>query len=169
MRAALYARVSNEEQVQGYSLDAQLDAMRRHCLQMGWQAVAEFVEPGASARTVQRTQFQAMIAQARAHAFDILLVHKLDRVSRNREDAVIYKGLLRREGIQVVSVTEPNDGSPAGKLQEGMLEIFAEWFSANLAQETRKGHFTTSAQRPVREPPTLWILNDRNRDRCRCA
>ena len=126
MHAALYTRVSKEEQVQGYSLDAQLDAMRRHCLQMGWQVVAEFVEPGASARTAQRSQFQPMIAQARAHAFHILLVHKLGRFTRNREDAVIYKGLLRREGIQVVSVTEPNDGSPAGKLQGGLLEIVAE-------------------------------------------
>ncbi len=138
--AALYARVSTEEQTDGYSLEAQLAAMRDHAARQGWQVVAEFVDAGYSARTDNRPQFKAMIAEAKARRFDIILVHKFDRFARSREHSVTYKALLRKLHISVQSVLEPTDpDSPSSIIFEGMLEVMAEWYSANLSQETQKG------------------------------
>ena len=86
MRAALYARVSSEEQVEGYSIDAQLRQCRDYAKNQGWTVVAEYVDEGRSARaedTSKRPKFKAMLEAAKNREFDILIVHKLDRFSRN--------------------------------------------------------------------------------------
>jgi site-specific DNA recombinase len=82
-----------------------------------------------------------MIALARRKPppFTVLLVHKLDRFSRNREDAVTYKALLRRQGIRLISLSEPLGDGPIDRLLEGILEVVAEFYSLNLGQEVKKG------------------------------
>ena len=140
MRAALYARVSSQEQVEGFSLDAQLKAMRGFAMQKVWDIAAEYTDAGFSARTDDRPEFKRLIADARARRFDVILVHKFDRFSRRREDAVTYKALLKRIGVRAYSVTEPIEpGSPSSVILEGMLEVVAEWYSVNLSHETSKG------------------------------
>jgi DNA invertase Pin-like site-specific DNA recombinase len=140
MRVALYTRVSREEQVHGYSLEAQLEACRAYAAAQGWTVVREFVEPGLTGTNDRRPAFQAMIAAALAGEFDVILVHKYDRLARNRYDAVLYKRMLREKGVAVVSATEPGtEDGPAGMLVEGMLEVVAEWYSLNLSAEVRKG------------------------------
>lgn len=157
-RAAIYARVSTDEQVDGFSIGAQLKALHHHALQQGWEVVTEFVDEGESARTADRPQFQAMISAAKRKPkpFDIILVHKLDRFARNREDSSIYKSLLRREcGIEVRSVTEQIDDSPVGRAMEGMLEVFAEFYSLNLAQEVLKGQRERALQGKAMQLPPI--------------
>lgn len=140
MRAVLYARVSTEDQVEGHSLEAQLGAMRAYANAKGWQVVGEYVEAGYSARSDSRPHFQAMVSDAKARKFDVIVVHKLDRFSRKREDAVTYKALLKKVGVSVVSVSEPLDpGSPVAVIVEGVLEAVNEWYSVNLGQEVAKG------------------------------
>ncbi len=140
MRTALYARVSTQDQVEGYSIDAQLAAMRAVANAREWEVAAEYVDAGYSARSDSRPLFWAMITDAKAHKFDIILVHKLDRFSRRREDAVTYKALLKRSGVNVVSVSEPLDpDSPVSIIVEGMLEVVNEWYSVNLGREVAKG------------------------------
>ena len=140
MRVVLYARVSTEDQVKGYSIEAQLAAMRDHAKAKGWDLVREYVDAGYSARCDTRPEFKAMVAEAKARKFDIILVHKLDRFSRRREDAVTYKALLKRVGVNVLSVSEPLDpDSPAAVIVEGVLEAVNEWYSVNLGREVAKG------------------------------
>ena len=80
MRAALYARVSTEEQAEeGYSIDAQLGAMRACAAGKGWDVAKEYVDAGYSARSDSRPDFKAMIADAKARRFDVLLVHTAER------------------------------------------------------------------------------------------
>lgn len=74
MRVAIYPRVSREEQVHGYSLDAQLDACRAYATAQGWTVVREFIEPGLTGTNDRRPAFQAMIAAALAGEFDIIEV-----------------------------------------------------------------------------------------------
>ena len=139
-KAGLYARVSTKEQTEGYSLDAQLDAMRDYSQSKGYQVVGEYVDGGHSGRSDNRPQFKKLIADAQAGLFDMVMVHKFDRFARSREYSVIYKALLRKIGIPVLSVMEPTDpDSPTAIITEGMLEVLGEWYSANLAQEVRKG------------------------------
>ncbi len=67
------------------------------------------------------------------------LVWKLSRFARNREDSIIYKSLLRKRGISVISINEQIDNTAAGKLLEGMIEVIDEFYSANLSQDTMRG------------------------------
>jgi DNA invertase Pin-like site-specific DNA recombinase len=66
-------------------------------------------------------------------------VWKLSRFARNREDSIIYKSLLRKQGVQVISINEPVDDSAAGKLLEGMIEVIDEFYSRNLAEDVLRG------------------------------
>ena len=86
MKAALYARVSSEEQVEGYSIDAQRRAFGALVQSRGWTKYQEYIDEGKSARTDnvnKRPAFKEMITDALAGGFDVLVVHKLDRFSRN--------------------------------------------------------------------------------------
>lgn len=143
VRAALYCRVSTDEQAEeGQSIGAQTRLLREYCLQHQWEVVDQFVDEGFSATTDKRPAFQRMIAMAKLkpRPFDLILAHKNDRFARNREHAIVYKNLLRREcGVDVVFLSEPFDDTPQGRLMEGMMEVMAEFYSANLGQEVKKG------------------------------
>ena len=142
MRVAIYARVSSERQAEKeLSIPAQLKALKRYALGRGWDVVAEYVDEAESARSANRPAFQDMIAASknRVKPFDSILVWKLSRFARNREDSVIYKSLLKRRKISVVSMNEQVDESPAGSLLEGIIEVIDEFYSANLSQDTMRG------------------------------
>jgi site-specific DNA recombinase len=142
MRAAIYARVSSEKQAEkDLSIPAQIKALRKYALTRAWDIVAEYVDEAESARTANRPAFQEMIARAkkREKPFDAILVWKLSRFARNREDSILYKSLLRKRGITVISINEQVDGSPAGHLLEGIIEVIDEFYSTNLSQDTIRG------------------------------
>ena len=82
-----------------------------------------------------------MIALARQKPppFEAILVWKLSRFARNREDSIIYKSLLRRHGVKVLSVNEPLEETPSSRMMEGIIEVLDEFYSANLAQEVTRG------------------------------
>ena len=133
-RAVQYARVSREEQVQGYSIEGQLDKTRCYADQNGWDLVEKYVDPGYSARTDNRPAFRRMISDAKLGNFDVVLVLRSDRFARNRAHAALYKQLLKDVGVKVISVTEPvEEGSPAAVILEGMNEVIAEWYSVDLS------------------------------------
>jgi DNA invertase Pin-like site-specific DNA recombinase len=68
-----------------------------------------------------------------------VIVHKLDRLARNREDDVQIGLLLAKHGVRLVSATENIDETPGGKLVHGIMASIAEWYSGNLSQEAQKG------------------------------
>ena len=140
--AALYARVSSEGQAEkDLSIPAQLKALRDFAARKGWKVHAEYVDEAKSARSADRPMFQEMIAMARQKQapFTVILVWKLSRFARNREDSIIYKKLLRKHGVEVVSINEQIDDSPSGRLLEGIIEVIDEFYSANLASDTIRG------------------------------
>ena len=147
MRAATYLRVSSREQAEGYSIPAQREACLRLIADQGWSLAEEFCDSGESARTADRPQFQAMLqALADDPTITVLVLHKLDRLARNLEDHVAVRAQLRKLGVQLVSVTETLEDSASGKLVEGIMASIAEFYSANLAQEVKKG-MTEKARR----------------------
>lgn len=142
MKVALYARVSSQRQAEkDLSISAQLKAMRKYAYEHSIDIYKEFVDEAESARTANRPAFQNMIALAKQKPklLDAILVWKLSRFARNREDSIIYKALLRRRGISVISINEKLDDSPSGKMLEGIIEVVDEFYSANLAQDTMRG------------------------------
>src|SRR4030066_127277 len=142
MKAAIYARVSSEKQAEkDLSIPAQLKALRKYALEHGWDIVHEYIDEAESAKSANRPAFQEMIAAAKKKEkpFDSILVWKLSRFARNREDSIIYKSLLLKRGISVISINEKIDDSASGRLLEGRIEVIDEFYSANLAQDTMRG------------------------------
>lgn len=141
--AAAYIRVSTDDQVE-YSPDAQLRELREyasaHCMILANEHV--YKDEGISGRKAEkRPGFMAMIdaAKSKPRPFDIILVHKFDRFARSREDSIVYKSILKKAGVEVISIKEPiSEGSYAG-VMEAIYESFAEAYSLNLGQEVRKG------------------------------
>jgi DNA invertase Pin-like site-specific DNA recombinase len=156
MKAVIYLRVSTKEQAEeGYSIPAQAEACRRFITERGWELADEYVDRGESARPADRPQLQAMLAcLGEDPSIDCLVVHKLDRLARNLEDHAAIRAALRKAGAQLHSVTETLEDSASGKLVEGILASIAEFYSANLGQEIRKGLDQKAAQGgwPARAP-----------------
>jgi len=164
-KVAIYARVSSKEQAEeGVSIPAQIKQLKQYAIEHGYDIAYEFVDRGESARTADRPEFQRMIATAKKKPkpFDIILIHKTDRFARNREDSIIYKSLLRKQcGIDVVSITEKFDDTPQGKMMEGIMEVVAEFYSANLSKEVMKG-MTEQASKGIAlgEPPYGYKIDE---------
>lgn len=143
MNVVIYLRVSSEQQAdRELSIPAQREALQRYADECGWNIADEYVDEAKSAKTDARPAFQRMIAAAQQpdKNFEAIVVHKFDRFSRSREDHVVYKSLLKKCGVLVLSALEPTEpNSPHGVLLEGMLEVISEWYSMNLKHETLKG------------------------------
>lgn len=143
-RAVSYCRVSSEEQAtKDISIPAQHKLLRRWVAdQEDVELVEAFEDQGESAYAPadRRPGFCSMIAYCRKQQVDLILVHKLDRFSRNREESILFKSLLRKHGVRVQSITENYDPeTPQGFLYEGMIEVINQFYSMNLATETLKG------------------------------
>ena len=141
MKVCIYARVSSDKQDMDLSISAQLRAVRDYAQRNGHQVVRELVDEAESGRTASRPAFREMIALARLKQppFEAILVWKLNRFSRSRADSITYKTLLRNKGVEVLSINEPMDDSPTGRLIEGVIESIDEFYSANLGQDIRRG------------------------------
>ena len=139
-----YCRVSSDEQaLKDLSIPAQRKALSRWMDERNEIELAEtFVDEGESAYAPadKRPGFCQMIAYCRKHPVELILVHKLDRFSRNREESILFKSFLRKHGVTVKSITENYDPeTPQGFLYEGMIEVINQFYSMNLATETMKG------------------------------
>ena len=143
--AVIYARVSSEEQVQGYSIQAQLRACREWAEKHRYTVAKEYLDEGysASRNLDKRESFKEMLgeAAAKAHTFDTIIVHKLDRFSRDSLESFTSKAILKRHKVRLISVQEPVVGSdaPEDAFMEHILVGMAEFYSKNLAREIRKG------------------------------
>jgi site-specific DNA recombinase len=141
MKAALYARVSSDRQDVDLSISAQLKALREYAVRNGHVIVKEFVDEAESGKTTARPAFREMIAYARRSQkpFELILVWKYSRFARSREDSIVFKTMLRKNGVRVVSINEPSEDTPTGKLMEAMIESLDEFYSANLGEEVTRG------------------------------
>ncbi len=160
MKIVIYARISSDKQSEN-SIEAQLRVCRQWAEQHGHTVVREYVDHGFSAKTAKRDAFQQMVKAVLAGQADAIVVHKLDRFSRNREDSITYKAMLRRKGKQVISVSEPLGDSPTDRLLEGVLETLNEFYLLNLAAETQKGMRNLAANGifPLRPPMGYYKKN----------
>ena len=148
MKIAIYARVSSERQDVDLSISSQLKALRDYASHNGHISVKEYVDEAESGRSIDRPGFKQMIVTARQKPlqFEAILVWKLSRFACNREDSIIYKSLLRKHGVQVISINEPVEDTPSGRLLEGIIEVIDEFYSANLAQDVTRGMRETASR-----------------------
>lgn len=162
--AAAYIRVSTEDQTE-YSPDAQLRELQDYAAAHSLLICKVYSDEGISGRRAEkRPGFMQMIADARSneHPYDVILVHKFDRFARNREDSIVYKSMLKRAGVDVVSIKEPlSDGAYSG-VMEAIYESFAEAYSINLGQEVKKGMKEKHLRgEPQTIPPFGYYMKDK--------
>ena len=141
--AAAYLRVSTERQDE-YSLDSQLKLIRDFAAKNDYIVPDEFVfvDDGISGRTAaKRPEFKRMIAWAKEkdHPFETILVWKFSRFARNQEESIVYKSMLARSGVDVISISEPLAEGPFGSLIERILEWMDEFYSIRLSGEVKRG------------------------------
>ena len=143
MRAAAYIRVSSASQVDGHSLDAQERLFRELCRSRGWEPVAVYREEGKSAHVEsikKRPVFRQMLEDVTRRRFEVVVVHTLDRWSRNQRVSLEALAVLGRHNVGLVSISESFDYStPEGRLSFQMLGAVAQYFSDSLAKHVRKG------------------------------
>lgn len=140
---AAYVRVSDERQDE-YSPDSQLKKIREYAAKEGYLIPDEYVfyDDGISGKSVRkRADFNRMIALAKdkEHSFNRIYVWKLSRFARNQEESIVYKNLLRKIGVSVVSVSEPLPEGPFGSLIERIIEWMDEFYLINLGTEVSRG------------------------------
>lgn len=143
INAAAYIRVSDDRQDE-YSPDSQLKLIREYAEKNGYTVPDEYVfyDDGISGRSVKkRKAFNEMIAYAKSkeHPFDAILVWKFSRFARNQEESIVYKSMLRRINVAVISVSETIDDSPFAPLIERIIEFMDEYYSTRLSQEVTRG------------------------------
>ena len=144
-RAVIYARYSSANQTE-QSIEGQLHDNYAWAKQHEITVVGEYIDRALTGTKDRRPGFQQMIQDAAKKQFDLVIVWKLDRFARNRYDSAIYKAKLKKYGIKVVSAMENITDSPEGIILEGLLESMAEYYSANLSQNTKRGKRETAAK-----------------------
>ena len=144
-RALIYLRVSTERQArrggsaEGFSIPAQRSACHRKAEALGAEVVDEYTDAGESARSADRDGLQAMLSRLQLGDVDYVIVHKLDRLARNRRDDVEIAFQIKQSGAQLISCTENIDETPSGVLLHSIMAGIAEFYSKNLGAEVKKG------------------------------
>jgi DNA invertase Pin-like site-specific DNA recombinase len=165
MRVVLYARVSSEAQDVVLSISAQLKALREYAERNGHIIVREFVDEAESGRSIShRPAFREMVSLAKSpvKAFEAVLIWKYSRFARNRADSIVYKTILRKHGVQVISITEPADNSPTGRLMEAIIEDLDEFYSDNLGEEVTRGMRESVSRGFYLSSKARWAVEDLN-------
>ena len=142
--AAAYIRVSTDDQVE-LSPASQLVEIRKWAAANGYIVPEEFVfvdEAKTGRKVTGRDDFRRLIATAKTKPkpFDAILLWKFSRFARNRDDAVYYKSILRKQlKIVVISIKEPIEDGKMGVIMESMIEAMDEYYSINLAEDVKRG------------------------------
>lgn len=140
----LYIRVSTDDQLE-LSPDAQqrllLEYAHKNNIIISKEHI--FLEHGgiSGRKAGKRPAFQQMIATCKdkSHPIDVILVWKFSRFARNQEESIVYKSLLKRNNVDVVSISEPLPEGMIGSLVERIFEWMDEYYSINLSMEVTRG------------------------------
>lgn len=139
MRAAIYVRVSTEEQAaEGYSIDAQKELLQDYCLVEGWDIAGIYEDDGYSGRNIKRPAYQRMIAEM--DNWDVLLVIKMDRIHRNSRNFMNMMEVLTKQGKMFVSQSEALDTTNAlGRFVVDTIQRLAQLESEQIGERTYMG------------------------------
>lgn len=155
---ALYIRVSTEDQAE-LSPDAQKRLLLDYAKKNDIIVSKDFIfSESVSGRHVQkRPEFQRMIATAKqpSHPIDVILVWKFSRFARNQEESIVYKSMLKKDRVDVVSVSEPLIEGPFGSLIERIIEWMDEYYSIRLSGEVLRGMKEKALQHGYQTTPCL--------------
>jgi len=138
MRAVGYVRVSTPGQVEhGVSLEAQIEKIRAMATVQGAELI-EIISDGESAKSLDRPGMQRVLEMVRARNIDMVIIAKLDRLTRSVRDLADLLELFQRRGVSLVSVAEALDtGSAAGRLLLNIMVSVSQWEREAIGERTR--------------------------------
>ena len=145
IRAVIYARYSSAGQREE-SIEGQLRECREYAQRNGMTVVGEYTDKALTGRTDKRPDFQRMLRDSERGAFEMVICWKTDRFARNRYDAAMYKAKLKKNGVQIVYAKETIPDGPEGIILESVMEGYAEYYSANLSQNVKRGNYESALQ-----------------------
>lgn len=141
-RVVSYIRVSSDEQVKNYSLETQDTYVRQFCEQKGFELAKVFREEGVSAKTLNRPALIDLLNYCDKHSKEIsaVIVHRIDRLSRQTTDYLLLKAKLAKLGIEIISLSEPTGDQPADTFIETMIAAVAQFDNDMRSVKAIDGH-----------------------------
>lgn len=159
LKAVLYGRYSSHSQNDA-SIEQQFADCRRFAKDNDIQIVGEYADRHLSGTSDKRPEFQRMIKDSAKGHFQAVICWKVDRFARNRYDAATYKVRLKSHGVKLLYAKETIPDGPEGILLESILEGSAEYYSANLAQNVKRGLMDNAKQAKVANSLPLGYKSD---------
>ncbi len=141
--AVVYCRYSSHRQGE-QSIEGQLAAAYKYAKEKGYQIIHEYIDRAMTGRNDNRDQFQEMLKDTAKKQFSVIIVWKIDRFGRNREEIAFNKHKCKKNGVKVVYVAENVPDSPEGVILESVLEGMAEYYSLQLSQNIRRGNLASA-------------------------
>lgn len=141
IRAGLYARVSTDMQVEGYSIDAQKELLVNFAKSKEYSSYKFYIDGGYSGKDLNRPAIQELMRDVENHEIDTVIVFKLDRISRSQRDTLyLIEEVFNKYNVGFISVRENFDTtSPFGKAMIGILSVFAQLERETILERTRLG------------------------------
>lgn len=136
--AVVYARYSSSGQ-QEQSITGQLSAARKYAEAKGYTIIHEYCDRAKTGTNDNREAFQQMLFDTAKHQFGVIIVWKVDRFGRNREEITFNKYKAKKNGVRVEYVAENIPEGNEGIILESVLEGMAEYFSRQLSQNVKRG------------------------------
>ena len=141
MRVGLYPRVSGHEQEDNYSIPDQIDRMKKYCESRDWMVYKIYTDSGYSGSNMDRPGLQDMIRDVESGKLDMVLVYKLDRLSRSQKETLfLIEDVFQKNNVAFTSITENFDTStPFGMAMMGILAVFAQLERSKITERTMNG------------------------------
>ncbi len=138
LRGVIYARYSCNKQREE-SIEGQIRECKEFAKSNNIDVINTYIDRAMSATNDNRPEFQRMISDSYLNRFDVVLIWKSDRFSRNRKQAISYREILKENKVKLLSATEPNIDGPAGILFESMNDGYNEYYVSEMKVKMRRG------------------------------
>ena len=146
--AVVYARYSSHNQ-QEQSIDGQLAAAKKYAKAKGYTIIKAYCDRAKTGTNDNREEFHKMLSDCSKKQFSVIIVWKVDRFGRNREEITFNKYRAKKHGVRVEYVAENISEGPEGVILESVLEGMAEYFSLQLSQNVRRGKLESAKKHKV--------------------
>lgn len=146
--AVVYARYSSHSQTE-QSIEGQLAAARRYAIEHDYNIIHEYCDRARTGTNDNREEFQHMLKDTAKHQFTVIIVWKVDRFGRNREELLFNKYKCKKNGVRVEYVAESISSGPEGVIMEALFEGMAEYYSLQLSQNVSRGYLESAKKHHV--------------------
>lgn len=143
VNAVIYARYSSHGQTE-QSIEGQLAKGHEYAKSKGYTVIHEYIDRAMTGRNDNRESFQKMLSDTSKHQFSVIIVWKVDRFGRNREEIAFNKHTCKKNGVRVEYVAESLPDAPEAVILESVLEGMAEYYSLQLSQNILRGQLESA-------------------------